>query len=321
MVTEILNCTFSNCVSQDILGVTSGDIQSPVIENNIFNTTSNGCVINAFGRSYIGGYYPGYGNPVIIGNVFQNLKGTAFLMGVNLPGNSTATFVNNTVVNCSGGVNATDPWDALIQDNIFVSCTNAVMDSGSLSRQVSYNNFFGNATNFTGYPGTYGTIIWANRNGTPADALYNIYQTPLFIAANDFRLTNNSPCINAGTPNPAYANMCSPPSISTNFPDQGAYGGPNACNWLDPVPILPAQLSLIKSNNLLWLNFGAIPRSTYQVQYIATNLNATSGTNRWLTNTTLIPMAKPVSIAVLPYPTTNYNAFYRVKSLGRTPGN
>jgi hypothetical protein len=84
---------------------------------------------------------------------------------------------------------------------------------------------------------------------------------------------------------------------------------------------LAAQLSLAKSNSFVWLSFGAIPRSTYQVQFIATNLDAASGTNRWLTNTTLIPAAKPVSIAVSPYPTTNNKAFYRVRSLGRTPGN
>jgi hypothetical protein len=236
-------------------------------------------------------------------------------------GGGSPVFMNNAIYNCGVGVNATDPWDALVQSDIFVGCTNAVVVSGSLSRGISYNDFYENATNFTGLPSAWGTIIWTNRNGTPADAIYNIFQNPLFVATNDFHLTSPSPCVNAGTPNTAYANMCCPPSIATNFPDQGVYGGPDACNWLDVVPKLPAQVSLTKSNSFLWLNWGAIPRSTYQVQYCATNFNATSGTNRWLTNTTLIPANKPVSIAVSPYPTTNSKAFYRVRSLGRTPGN
>ena len=216
--------------------------QNLVIKNNIFNNTSNGCVIYAFSDdSTHEGLAAANANVVVVANIFQNLTGTALVMGVNVEiTGSSATIINNSLVNCQGGVNAMDPWDAVVEDNIFVGCTNAVMDSGSLSRQVSYNDFYGNATNFTGYlTNTYGQIIWINRNGTPADILYNIYSNPLFVATNDFHLTNTSPCVNAGAPNPAYANMCLPPSIATNFPDLGAYGGPDACNWLSVVPLLP----------------------------------------------------------------------------------
>ena len=335
MPVEIMNCTFSNCVGQAIYGEAQGTVVgpccpdstysatlNPVIKNCVFNATGSGCVLKIFGNTANGYNGYGYSYPTILANIFQNLSGTAFLAEVgSYAGAGSPVFVNNTIVNCQKGFSAFDPWDATVEDCVFVGCTNAVVDTGSLSRQVNFNDFYGNATNFNGYQGTYGQWIIPNRNGTIADVLYNIPQNPLFIATNDFHLTNSSPCVNAGTPNTAYANMCFPPSIATNFPDQGAYGGPDACNWLDTVPIAPAQLTLIKSNSFLWLNWGAIPRSTYQVQYIATNFNATSGTNRWLTNTTLIPAAKPVSIAVSPYPTTNSNAFYRVKSLGRTPGN
>lgn len=313
---EMFNCTFSNCVSQAFYGNCGVNVGlNPIIKNCTFSGTSNGCVMIF--------WFGGQANPNISGNIFQNLTGSAFLMtvGDGRFSGGQPMFLNNTIVNCFGGVNATDPWNATVQDNIFYGCTNAMMLSGSLSQQVSYNDFYGNATNFTGYSGNYGPVVFVNRNGTPCDLLFNIYQNPLFTAANDFHLTTSSSCVNAGTPNSAFANMCIPPSIATNFPDLGAYGGPDACNWLDTVPMLPAQLSLTKSNSFIWLNWGAIPRSSYQVQYISTNLDATSGTNRWLTNTTLIPVAKPVSIAVSPYPTTNSTGFYRVRSLGRTPGN
>ena len=328
MVAEILNCTFSNCASQAILGLSqpicSGNTTfNPVIQNCIFSGGSNGCVVQIF-RVGCGDHYEyGYGNPNICGNIFQNLTGTAFLLTVSGGGGGgQPTFVNNTIVGCRGGVNAMDPWDARVQDNIFAGSTSAAMVSGSLSRAVSYNAFYGNATNFTGYPGPFGQCIFSNRNGTACDLLYNIcQQNPMFIATNDFHLGTNSPCANAGVPDTAFANLCSPPSTSTNFPDLGAYGGPYACNWLETVPKLPTQLSLTKSNGFLWLNWGAIPRSSYQVQYLASNLDATSGTNRWLTNATVSPADTTASIAVSPYPATNSKAFYRVRSLGRATGN
>lgn len=335
MPVEIMNCTFSNCLSQAIYGeaqgqavVYGGNIPTTlnaVIKNCIFNGMSNGCVMNIFGSGDgIGDWGYGNANPVMLDNIFQNITGSAFLMEVGsteVYGSGKTVFVNNTIVNCKIGVSATDPWDAVVQSCIFNGCTNAVKVSGSLSRTVSYNDFYGNATNFIGLPGSFGQIIWANRNGSPADVLYNIYQNPIFVATNDFHLTSSSPCINAGTPNPAYANMCFPPSIATNFPDLGAYGGPDACNWLPTVPLLPTHLTMTESNGFVWLNWNAIPRSSYQVEYFATNFNATHGTNRWLTNSINLPAARPYTTVVATAPSTNKQVFYRVRSLGRTPGN
>jgi hypothetical protein len=131
MTAEILNCSFSNCVSQAIYGVAQGmaggsaavpgysysPTLSATIENCVFNDTSNGCVfniagglVNIFGDVFIG---YGYASPTIIANVFQNLSGAAFLMEVgSYAGGGSAMFLNNTIVNCGSGVNATDPWDA-----------------------------------------------------------------------------------------------------------------------------------------------------------------------------------------------------------------
>lgn len=339
--TEIFNCTFSNCVSQAIYGQAQGYLYCfecppynccggggnatlyPVIKNCVFLDSSNGCVMNALGgtgQCGCTGY--GYVVPQLIGNIFQNLSGTAFLMTTGTyAGGSQPLFVNNTLINCQTGVSAIDPWNAVVENNLFVGCTNAVIDPGTLSRQVQFNDFYGNATNFTGYDFTYGQWIIPNRNGSLADILYNISQNPLFIATNDFHLQSTSPCVNAGEPGNEFANLCTPPAVGTNYNDMGAYGGPDACNWLTNVPELPAQLSITRSNSLLLLNFGAIPRSTYEVQYIATNFNASAGTNKWLTNTTVVPAVEPISLPISPYPPTNKNAFYRVQSLGRTPGN
>lgn len=318
MVTEILNCTFSNCLSQAIAVGSNGALQEPVIKNNSFKNTPYGCVM------WTGWYWvwtPGYVNPVIIGNIFQNLNGAAFVMLVSAgSGYSTANFINNTVINCNAGVDATDPWDATVQDNIFVGCTNAVRVSGSLSRTVSYNDFYNNATNFTGYPGQYGMVIWNNRNGTPADVLYNIFQNPLFVGSSDYHLTSGSPCIDAGTPDWAFTDMCFPPAQGKSFPDLGAYGGPDGCNWSNDVPVLLADLqSITVSNNSIWLSWGAVPRSSYQIQYSVTGL----GSNDWanLDNGLVLAADKPTSFPLWSYPSADDHVFFRIQSLGRTPGN
>ena len=55
------------------------------------------------------------------------------------------------------------------------------------------------------------------------------------------------------------------------------------------------------SNNLIWLNWGAIPRSTYQVQNLGTNSDASFGTNKWLASPAVTPSDRTVSIAVSPW--------------------
>lgn len=338
MTVEILNCTFSNCVSQGILGRSQGlggststgfsaynAALTPVIENCTFSTMSNGCVITMLGNSSgLYGYATGYGYvySTLSANIFQDLSGAAFLMQVgSYAGGGTTVFINNTIVDCQGGINAADPWNAQIENNIFVGCTNAVVDTGTLSRQVSYNDFYGNATNFTGYAATYGDWIIPNRNGTLADILYNISQNPLFVATNDFHLQATSPCVNAGVPGEAYENMCFPPSIGTAYGDIGAYGGPYAGNWLTNVPLLAAQsLSISNSGTAFLLDWFDVPRSTYQIQY-ATNL--LGGSNLWqnLPNGQVVASGTPSSLSVAPFPPTNSARFYRIQSLGRTPGN
>jgi hypothetical protein len=238
---EIMNCTFSNCLSRAIyMDVGGGVTQIPVIKNCIFSGTSNGCVLYLDGA---GCPCAAYANATIIGNIFQNLTGSALSLTTYIPGSSTVLFMNNTLNNCKVGVSATDPWDAQVQNNIFVGCTNAMKLSGSLSQQVSYNDFYRNAVNFSGYVSTYGPIIWVNRNGTPADILYNIYQDPIFAATPLYYLSSSSPCIDSGAPGSTNNDTCFPPSQGTAFNDQGVYGGPWACKWpqvvSDPLIVSP----------------------------------------------------------------------------------
>ena len=335
MPVEVMNCGFSNCISQAIFANAQGQAWVggaanagilPIIKNCGFYGCGNGCVLQISGNNCVWNWGDswsvgfGYASAIVDNNIFQNIPGCALLTQAgNFADNSPATFDNNTVVNCNFGVNDTDPWDTEITDNIFAGTTNAVTVSGSQSRTVSFNDFYNNATNFTGYPANYGVWVIPNRNGVLADILFNISQNPLFTSTNDFHLQSNSPCIDAGTPDPAFAERVFPPAQGASVPDLGAYGGLEGCNWLTVVPLLPVRLSLWVTNNLLCLNWAGLPRSSYQVQYLPTGLCA-SPRGGWLTNCTFQAAANPCSTAVSAGPFTNSQGFFRVKSLGRLPG-
>jgi hypothetical protein len=236
---EIRNCSFSNCVS----GIYS---------------TIQGVAVPA---------------RLLIKNCIFSGNGTAVFLPQGGPG--TATMINNTVVNCAVGVNATDPWDAQIESCIFKGCTSAVTVSGSLSRTVSDNDFFGNGTNFVGYPSSYGNPIILNRNGTPCDLLLNIFQDPQFVSATDFHLQGTSPCIDAGEGSAANFDNSFPPSLGNVTNDIGAYGGPNAGQWLVPAP---SSFLTLAAARYIGVTINPPSAGHYELDYAS----ALAGTNNWI---------------------------------------
>ena len=61
----------------------------------------------------------------------------------------------------------------------------------------------------------------------------------------DYHLKEESPCIDAGDPNPDMDDACLPPGKGTQMGDMGAYGGPHNCLWIDAPP-LETMLGMIK---------------------------------------------------------------------------
>jgi hypothetical protein len=291
---NIANCSFSNCWGTAASGIgngnagyngmggcwaSTGTIVATIV-NCSFSSVVGGCSFNINGVNYAGCVGYGYGNIQLLDNIFQHVTNTAISLAAgSYSASSPATLLNNIIVNASNGVVFQDPWDAKMQNSILVGCTNAVAVSGSLSRSVSYNDLFNNAIDFTGYPSTYGTVIFANRNGTPCDLLYNIFSNPLFVSANDFSLQANSPCIDAGDGSSTNYDSYFPPSQGTVLNDMGAYGGPNAGGWIYSSPTTTFTLSILP---YVGVTINPPSAGHYELDY-ASRL---TGTNNWfqLTN-------------------------------------
>ncbi len=118
------------------------------IGNCSFDAVSGGCsfdISGGFGQQ-------AYGNVQILGNLFQNVTNTAIALTSEGLLTGSSTVINNIFVNASNGVVFQDPWDAKVQDSIFVGCTNAAQVLGKLSRNVSYNDFFAMLRTLSGIP-------------------------------------------------------------------------------------------------------------------------------------------------------------------------
>lgn len=290
---SILGCTFTNCSGQTIYGEAAGnhggyygDSWSGhlvcIVRNCAFSNVSAGCRFNIWGIWWAPTIAYGYGDVQLINNVFSRVTNTAVWLTAAQYGVGGAEIVNNLMVGAGSGVTVQDSWDAKIQNNAIAGCNAAVTRSGTLSATVSFNDLFGNTVNFSGYPATYGQVILANRNGTPCDVLFNIFSDPMFVSSSDFHLQTGSPCVDAGEGSGANFDSYFPPSMGSITNDIGAYGGPNAGQW-----ILPA------STNTFTLGITEIPHVSvtvnppspghYRLEYSSDLL----GTNTWIQVTNL----------------------------------
>ncbi len=265
---SIEGCVFTNCFSA-IYGEAVGTAGRACAGTSCFNWSQDGRIESevrhclmvgvAYGcRFHLAGYgfsIPqqggatgyGYGQVKILNNLFWNVTNTAVSFGIgSFPGGGSASLVNNDVINAGSGVATQDPWNTTIQNNILKSCASGIARSGSLSTVVSFNDLHGNTTNFIGYPVTYGQVVLANRNGTPSDLLFNIFQDPTFTSPTDFHLQAGSPCIDAGEGSAANFDSYFPPSMGSVTNDIGAYGGAGAGRWIARPPTNTFALAVTK---------------------------------------------------------------------------
>ncbi|MCL4706789.1 T9SS type A sorting domain-containing protein [bacterium] len=239
MRNEIQFCTFENCAKLGIQVEAIGTFRSngmsaptafrphasPIISNNVFDATTDGITLFVQGSrwQHTMGYWYTYGNasPIIAGNVFKNLSGSALEMTKgNITENASfPVFVNNTLWEVSSGVFAQEPYDAIVKNNIFANTEIGVKREGVLTSSVTHNCFYEkNSNNFVGFPLSYGAIVMNNDNDTPCDIGFNIFLDPQFVSGQtyDYRLQSISPCIDAGDP-------ASPPDPDDTRADMGAF--------------------------------------------------------------------------------------------------
>lgn len=131
---------------------------------------------------------------------------------------------------------------ATISNSIFSGVWFLIRFDSSVPASVSYNDFQIAAPSmyFWGnVPPGLGDLMQTNPGGDSCDVFYNIYLDPLFADFNngDYRLTENSPCIDAGDPN-------SPDDPDGTIADLGAffYEAPNGVD--DYSAGLPSRISL-----------------------------------------------------------------------------
>ena len=74
----------------------------------------------------------------------------------------------------------------------------AIEKVGTTGSAAYFNCLYGNTVNFIGYPSTYGDIVMVNANGEPCDICFNIFLDPKLVS-DDFHITADSPCIDAGS--------------------------------------------------------------------------------------------------------------------------
>jgi hypothetical protein len=243
------------------------------------NTVSNVAISNlTFPPGATLGISVSNGNGIDIrNNIFE--MGTA-ATAVLVQNSKSTTIINNTFYG-NGTAISTNSTDTTISNDIFSNNGTAILAQGSLAG-ISFNDFFGNASNGVADLGPYSI---PNQVVTNAD--------PRFVAplSHDFHLRSDSPARNAG--NPKYPN-----SFDAKTSDMGAYGGPDADTTLLPVTGLTSSLA---SGSTVLLKWDATSDSTVTAYRIYQGTTAAS-LDEVISTTPRIPVPVGTNTTVVTVP-------------------
>ncbi len=125
---------------------------------------------------------------------------------------SSPTISNNTICNNNSGIYCYDSHSYLtILNNILYDNYYGIyygIYASSPPSSLEYNLFWLNDYAASGgvIPSAFGEIVTVNANGDSCDTYFNLFMDPLFVDPVNliFYLTENSPCIDAGNPDPIY---------------------------------------------------------------------------------------------------------------------
>jgi hypothetical protein len=180
----ISNNTISNSNECGIVCISS----SPTISYNTINNCENG--IDCLSSS-----------PTIYKNNISNNNERGISCKYFSPSIS-----NNIINNNEIGIECHSSSLSILNNILYENSTG--ISANSSPSLLEYNLFWENNTAATGggLPTAFGVIITVNANGDPCDTYYNLFMDPLFVDPGNFNfhLTENSPCIDAGNPDPVY---------------------------------------------------------------------------------------------------------------------
>jgi hypothetical protein len=188
-----------------------GIIRNSIIHSNILWDTGGGSNVGG-GICNTGGEV---GNCLIYNNTGKDCGGI-YNDFLECYGNSP------NVTNCTVFGNSSDICGGILNRCIISNC-------------ISWNNENLDYSQEEGFP--HQQLIFYSCFREASKYLDCITSNPLFlntegdISTWDFRLQQDSPCIDAGDPDETYDDGCLPPGMKTLRNDMGAYGGPNNCAW------------------------------------------------------------------------------------------
>jgi predicted outer membrane repeat protein len=159
--------------------------------------------------------------------------GTIYVANNAVPEFYNLTIVNNLVEDKGSAVYCSNGTPTMIN---CIAAFNAGSHGFYLSNGsalISYSNFFENeGGNFHGLGSSIGANITVNANNTPCDEFYNIQFNPFFLNGGPYpySLQDNSPSVNAGSPNVSQlpdVDLIGNPRFFGQYVDMGAFENQN----------------------------------------------------------------------------------------------
>ncbi len=164
-------------------GLDCNGFASPnIIGNVIANNNSTGILIQADGQQ--DWPFPtnnkGYASPLVANNIIANNHGHGLCTTANdqfdqvRPKVIHNTIVSNTVAGIQGA-NQVYSSAFKIYNNLIVSNATGLAAYEGEIPDVRYNDLWGNVTDFSNYPSSYGVTATTNANGDPSDPYYKSF--------------------------------------------------------------------------------------------------------------------------------------------------
>jgi hypothetical protein len=309
---QVVGCLISNNVANPeqtagsfgggglaIVGPTK--LQTCVVQNNTCHGVSG---YDTTLYSVGGGLYIGIGPAVIENCIFTGntaVCGTQDSFGSGYPAWGGGIFIGSGSLAMSNSIlssNVTSSAYSSEGGGLFVNNGTTVTACSVVNCTIAYNNTQGIYSGTT-VPLVMNTILYFNASaGTQITGLTNVTYcdvqggfsglgninfNPLF--ATNLAIVEGSRCIDAGNPATNYNDACFPPSLGTTLNDIGADGGPGACGWPVPPPILLPIPNTNINELVLWQYTPTVSASgfTFGLSNAPSGMtvNTNSGTISW----------------------------------------